>query len=1447
MDVLIPAQLRTGALDRTAPAAGPAEGWLELISDALPALVAYVDAAHTYRFVNRAYERWFGLSRGDVVGRHLRDVLGEAAYLDLLPRILATLGGQEVVFQTAVPYARGGHRVVEATYVPDRGEDGVRGYIALVQDVTERHRLEEVRQRSDRRTERLLSITAAIADAVTLEQVVATVSHQVCEAIYASTTGLWLFREDTQSLELQHSIGYGPAAVEAVRHLPLEPGGRVPAVDALRTGQPLWFTSQAALLERYPHLEPLVTRGRNYQVAALPVLGQARTIGALGLTFDRGPPLDEEEQSFLVLVARYCGQALERALLLESERESRRRAEAAASRLATLNQASRAFAAAGPTGGSVLQAVVEQITASHAEVCSILLLSADGELLEPAALHHRAPGGTDVLAALYGSAPLRRDLGATGRALETGAPVLVPHFELPEPLRAALTPEQLAWLEANHPTSVIAAPLRARDRILGALTVVRLEPSPPFTEDDLRLMEELADRAALAIDAGLLYDADRMARERAEAARRSTELLHQLAARVMEAQAVEEVYAAALDILERALGARRSAILLHDDRRVMRFRAARGLSADYQRAVEGHSPWSPDDRTFTPVVVEDAAADPHLAPFLDLLRQEEIAALGFFPLLQSGRLIGKFMAYYEAPRSFSQQEIEMAAAIAHHVASGVARFSAMARERANAKALEAAALRVAQLQQATSRLASALTAQQVADILLEVAEEVMEAPAGVVYATGEDGALHLIAARGAPGVAERWPTVGDHARLPLTTAIERRAAVWIERFEDFAAAYPHLASGPRLPANREAMVALPLIHAGRVVGGFALGFASGRTFDAPTKQWLESLASQCALALERARLYEAEQTARGEAETLLRIASSLTSAQLDLDALVQRLTNEATALSGAAFGACFYNAGGSAGASYQLHSLSGVTEEAFVRVGPPRVTPLFETTFSGAGVVRLDDVRADPRYGAAAPHHGVPPGHPQVASYLAVPVIARSGEVIGGLFFGHPEPGRFTEQHEKLVEAVAANAAVSIDNARLLRSAWEAEEAQTRRARQAALAADVGATFTEGGPLAALLQRCCTLAVERLDFALARIWEPSADGARLELGAESGRASPPDEARSIAPGNTRVGRAAASRAPFFATDLPKRPELADPAWAAREGIASVAVYPLVLEDKLLGVMELFARRPIHQDTFEALGAVARTIAIGVQRSLVEAERERLVSELERTLHFNEMFAGILGHDLRNPLGAMMTAAQLVLRRTDDEKTTKPLRRILSSGERMARMIDQILDFTRARIGGGLPVDAKEIDLREVVKQTLEEVELAHPGWSFAPELLGDSAGTWDRDRLCQVFSNLVWNAVQHGSPHAPLRFRVDGRRPEAVEIEIRNAGSIPAELLPVLFDPFRGAQHKRDGTQGLGLGLFITQQIVRAHGGDITVTSSEEAGTTFHIVLPRQLPQEDPR
>src|SRR5262249_16618789 len=176
---------------------------------------------------------------------------------------------------------------------------------------------------------------------------------------------------------------------------------------------------------------------------------------------------------------------------------------------------------------------------------------------------------------------------------------------------------------------------------------------------------------------------------------------------------------------------------------------------------------------------------------------------------------------------------------------------------------------------------------------------------------------------------------------------------------------------------------------------------------------------------------------------------------------------------------------------------------------------------------------------------------------------------------------------------------------------------------------------------------------------------------------------------------------------------------------------------------------------------------------------------------------------------------------------------------LNSADRMQRMISQLLDFARARADGGIELERRPIDLPEIARDVIEEVRLARPDWKIELVVDGAVRGDYDGNRRSQVFSNLIGTAVEDGWPDPALAVRIDGRDRDAIRVEVKNRGTIPPEVLPILFSPFRGSQQKALRSQGLGLGLFITDHIVQAHGGSIAAESAD-GSTAFRFHLPRR-------
>lgn len=282
-------------------------------------------------------------------------------------------------------------------------------------------------------------------------------------------------------------------------------------------------------------------------------------------------------------------------------------------------------------------------------------------------------------------------------------------------------------------------------------------------------------------------------------------------------------------------------------------------------------------------------------------------------------------------------------------------------------------------------------------------------------------------------------------------------------------------------------------------------------------------------------------------------------------------------------------------------------------------------------------------------------------------------------------------------------------------------------------------------------------------------------------------------------------------------------------------------------------------------TPEQMVSEFRALRASILRLWSEAQSEFNRANLQEVTRFNEaidqllaesiakyaqdvdrlkdLFLGVLGHDLRNPLGAiMMSATVMITKEGPAWPHLKTASRILSSGTRMDGLISDLLDFTRSRLGAGIPVVRAEMDLETTCHQTVEEIAAFYPRCIVKFEATGALDGRWDSARIAQALSNLLGNAYQHGSETDPIEVTVRGE-PDRVVLMVHNKGpAIPKVHLQDIFNPFRQLDPRRAKSKNLGnvgLGLYIVQAIVTAHQGTIDVESTEH-GTTFTICLPRE-------
>jgi len=239
---------------------------------------------------------------------------------------------------------------------------------------------------------------------------------------------------------------------------------------------------------------------------------------------------------------------------------------------------------------------------------------------------------------------------------------------------------------------------------------------------------------------------------------------------------------------------------------------------------------------------------------------------------------------------------------------------------------------------------------------------------------------------------------------------------------------------------------------------------------------------------------------------------------------------------------------------------------------------------------------------------------------------------------------------------------------------------------------------------------------------------------------------------------------------------------------------------------------------------------------------LHAQRRRLaekLAELEESLRLNELFTAVLGHDLRSPLASVLANAEILKRIAPGEQIMGVATRISASGERMSRMISQILDLARVRAQTFL-LSPSEGDLYKICLAVQEELEPTGAARRLVIERTGATDARFDPDRIAQMLTNLAGNALAHGAADKPVKVHVDGTQDDVITISVHNQGSIPQDSLPALFQPFGGlSMPDRQAGQGLGLGLHIVRHIVKLHGGSIAAENLPPDAVMFRVVLPR--------
>ncbi len=472
-----------------------------VVSSAFDAIVS-MDHLGKVVELNPAGEKMFGYRRDDLIGKSMVDFIIPPALREAHRKGLATYlkTGEGPVLGRVVEVsglrADGSEFPVELAITRVKGQEPAL-FTGFIRDMTER-KAQALRAR------RLQELTVALSQAAGPQQVVDAVLREGLAALEAASGAVLFLSEDASHLAMARAVGYPAHVAEGLAKVPLD--APLSPCDAVRTRRAVVLGSMAERREKYPGAPFELDDGA---VVALPLLVEGRAIGAIRFHYAQERRFSEDDQRFMDVLASYCAQALDRARLLEAEQRARAATARHARRVEVLAEASKAFSQVALDLEAALRTSARLIAESVGDGCAIFLLSADSRELTTPALHHADPAAEEALRHLLGQ-PVRAEDSSGGQVALSGKPLLIPKVDL-QSFRGSVAPQHWPLIERAPLQSLLIVPLRVRQKTLGSLAVARYQPDHPYTEEDQGFVQELGDRAAVAIEDARLFHETREA------------------------------------------------------------------------------------------------------------------------------------------------------------------------------------------------------------------------------------------------------------------------------------------------------------------------------------------------------------------------------------------------------------------------------------------------------------------------------------------------------------------------------------------------------------------------------------------------------------------------------------------------------------------------------------------------------------------------------------------------------------------------------------------------------------------------------------------------------------------------------------------------------------------------------------------------------------------------
>jgi|GEM_PF-727152 len=1062
-----------------------------------------------------------------------------------------------------------------------------------------------------------------------------------------------------------------------------------------------------------------------------------------------------------------------------------------AERLALLVDASQQLADAGLEPAAVLERLCQLVMPRLCSACHVRLLSADGLWLESAASAHTDTWPHELLERLV-FGPRRAGDNPYEGVLRTGRALLCTAAELAE-LQRQVPPEHQPPVPCPLTAHLLLLPLRARQRPLGTLSVYREPHESPFDTAERMLLQELADRAGLALDLAHAYASERRARHAAEVAAARLERLQRVTVALSEALTPAEVVRVVVEEMVSAIGANRAAAVLPlaDEPEQLEVVSHRALSPETLVRLPRFPATAPLPvavayRTGEPVWLESREALDIAFPESLILEPEVTRAAAALPLRARGRTLGAIAFGFDAPRPFSADERGLLLDLARQSAQALERACLYeAAQQARTRA-ERVAARTARLQTLNAALSQVLTTPRVAEVVIDQGVAAIGASLAALWLVEDAGPqARLLRSVGLPPeVTGRVATLPLGRGTPLDDALQQGQPVLLASHEELVRRYPETEQRMRTmtPSARPlAMACLPLQVDGRGLGVLVFGFPGVHRFDDDERVFLTLLAHYAAQALERARLCAQERTAR----------EALHDAHHTLQAIIQSTPTAITLL-----------------------ELDGT-----VRLWNPAAERIFGW-------------KAEEVLGRFTP---VVPGDKLEELRDNLARVARGESILG------QETRRHRRDGTPIDVSMWATALLAADGQRLCLSVV-ADMTERKRAEEAMrFLAEAGTVLASSLEHEVTLERVANLAVPTY-----------ADGCYVYLLGEDGAVScvataqageqrePRRELGPLAPGESAVSRVITSGQPELCADRGARPPAPAGSFPlpCEQAVRSYLCVPLLVRGQPIGALSFVSSRHSYDAQHLALAQeLARHAALAIDNA-------RLYREARDAIRVREEFLSIASHELRTPITAIQLHVQEMMRtlaRSPEGIAPERLRRGLEVADRQVKrqmhLVNDLLDVSRMG-EGRLVLRPEPVDLAVLVREVAErfEQELARTGSRLTLEAPAPVPGRWDRLRLEQVVTNLISNAVKYGRGK-PIGLTVEAADGRA-RLAVSDAGlGIAPEHLERVFGRFERAVSERH-YGGFGLGLWIAREIVEGMGGHISVSSELGVGSTFRVELP---------